>query len=368
MKVNVITRHFPANYGSLLQAIATQKIIESLGFECEIIDYIPKAETGARIAFTQLKGKKSWNNNILKKVLYVMGREPENLIMYHKFESMRKDYLYMTNRCADAHELNALFSDKNEIFMTGSDQVWGPTSTGLYDPAYFLSFIPDGKKKVAFAASFGKTDFTNEIITEYNKYLKKYDKIAVRENSAVKLVNEMGLQAEQVLDPTLLLTAEEWQKYITDVKHNDYVLVYQIHNNPSLDQYAVKFAEKAGLPLIRVSAMLHQVTRGGKFVWLPKIDKFLSLIKNAKYMVTDSFHGTAFAINFNIQFVDILPDTGTSGRNQSILELTGLKNRIVTDLTNFKFIYEEIDFSNVNKIIAEQRMNSLNVLKNMLIG
>ena len=118
----------------------------------------------------------------------------------------------------------------------------------------------------------------------------------------------MGIESEQVLDPTLLIDKNEWSKYITkNVVKEEYVLVYQIHNDQKLNAYAKMFAKKSGLKLVRVSPIFHQFKRGGKFVYLPDIGEFLSLVKNAKYLITDSFHGTAFAINFNTQFIEVLP-------------------------------------------------------------
>lgn len=143
-------------------------------------------------------------------------------------------------------------------------------------------------------------------------------------------------------------------------------MIYQIHNDHKLNQYAKKFASKTKLKLIRVSPILHQIKRGGKFVYLPDISEFLSLIKNAKYLITDSFHGTAFAINFNTQFIEILPNTGTSSRNQSILKLTELEDRVLTDLEDFSYIDSQIDFSKVNKIIQKNREESIEYLKKFI--
>lgn len=370
MFVNVITRHVPANYGSLLQTIATQKVIKKLGYDCKIIDYVPKSETGATVAFTQLKGKKEWNNNLFKKILYLAVREPENIFMYKKFGSMRKKYLVMDPRCFSDQELKALYENAGEdIFITGSDQVWGPISTGTYDPAYFLDFVPEKARKLAFASSFGKTVFDEETLVNFKRYLSKYDAIAVRENTAVDIIHNMGINAEQVLDPTLLLSKDEWSKYIMPLKKpKEYVLVYQIHNNPKLDKYAEEFAQYANLPLLRVSPLLHQIKRSGEFIYLPDIGGFLDLIKNATYMITDSFHGTAFAINFNIQFVEVLPNTGTSSRNQSILQLTGLSDRIVADLRYFQYKDDPIDFTEANQIIVNSRLKSIRTLEKMLRG
>lgn len=368
MLVNVITRHAPANYGSLLQAIATQKVINKLGYDCKIIDYIPRCETSTRVAITQLKSKKEWNNNPIMQLLYLLVREPENILMYRKFAAMRKKYLVMGPQCFDEDELKRIYQNaKEDVFLTGSDQVWGPISTGVYDPAYFLAFAPQDSRKLAFASSFGKTAFDEKTLTNYKKYLIGYEAISVRENTAVDLIRRMGIDAEQVLDPTLLLSKDEWLPYITPLKKpKEYVLVYQIHNNPKLDKYVAEFAQHANLPLIRVSPLLHQIRRSGKLIYLPDIGGFLDLIKNATYMVTDSFHGTAFAINFNIQFVEVLPNTGTGSRNQSILQLTGLDDRIAKDFKNYRYIDEMIDYYNINCRLYKERMKSYDVLKRML--
>lgn len=368
MVVNVITRHAPTNYGSLLQAIATQRVIMNLGYECRIINYIPKCETGVRMAITQLEQKTKWRRNPIKKAIYLMVAEPETLLMDRKFLAMRKKYLLMGPCCGTTGELKKLYAEKkDEVFLTGSDQVWGPISTGHYDPTYFLDFVPKSSRKLAFAASFGKAIFDEQTLKEYGVLLKKYDSLAVRENVAVELLKKMDISAKQVLDPTLLMDADAWYEYVKPMKKPEkYVLVYQIHANSDLDHYAVKFAEKAELPLLRVSPLLHQAKRSGKFVYCPDISGFLDLVKNAAYMVTDSFHGTAFAINFNTQFVEVLPNTGTSSRNQSILELTGLTDRIVRDLNDFSYIDQEIDFKEANEKIGTSRIESIRILEEML--
>lgn len=368
MVINVITRHAPTNYGSLLQAIATQRVIMNLGHECRIINYIPKCETGVRMAITQLEQKTKCKRNPIKKAIYLMVAEPETLLMERKFLAMRKKYLLMGPYCATTGELKKLYAEKkDEVFLTGSDQVWGPISTGHYDPTYFLDFVPKSSRKLAFAASFGKAIFDEQTLKEYRVLLKKYDSLAVRENVAVELLKKMDISAKQVLDPTLLMDADAWSEYVKPMKKPEkYVLVYQIHANSDLDHYAVKFAEKAELPLLRVSPLLHQAKRSGKFVYCPDISGFLDLVKNATYMVTDSFHGTAFAINFNTQFVEVLPNTGTSSRNQSILELTGLTDRIVRDLNDFSYIDQEIDFKEANEKIGTSRIESIRILEEML--
>lgn len=364
MDIKVITRHAPSNYGSLLQAIATITILERLGHTCEIIDYIRDDEHGLKAVTTNLNFKQGWNGNPLKILAYIALRYPEEKVAELKFSWMRKKYLKLTQRCRTHEDLKHLDAD---VFMTGSDQVWGPTLNGMYDGAYFLSFVT-GKPKTAYAASFGRTDFTPKILVEYKKLLSTYSGIAVRENSAVELLSQLGiLCAGQVLDPTLLLTGGEWGKWIKKNIQGKYMLVYQLHNNPILSDYALKFARHTGLPLYRISPTYHQIRRGGKFIYLPDLDEFLSYIKNCTYFITDSFHGTAFALNFNKQFIEILPNNKTGSRNQSLLQMTGLQDRIVMDYTDYSICNRMIDYDKVNAILENERVKSLEILKRILL-
>lgn len=365
MDVKVITRHGPSNYGSLLQSIATQTIINRLGHKCSIIDYQRDDERGLNATKSSVRNKKDWNNSLIKKLVYISLRFPEEYNAQCKFDRMRKRFLHLTKRCNSIDELKQLNAD---VFMTGSDQVWGPVLTQKFDEAYFLTFVK-GSKKIAYAASFGRTEFTDDIVKQYTSMLSSYDGIAVREDSAVELLNKWHINClGQVLDPTLLLKGEEWSKYIGKDIKGKYVLVYQLHNNPVLSEYAKRFSEKTGLPLVRISPSFHQIRRGGRFVYLPELGEFLSYIKNCTYFITDSFHGTAFAINFNRQFIEILPNNKTGSRNQSILRLTGLEDRIVTDYNDFSISQRMIDYHEVNAIMEKEREKSLHKLSLILEG
>lgn len=363
MHVKVITRHGPSNYGSLLQSIATLEILKRLGVSAEIIDYQRKDERGLKATLAQVRLKKAYADNVLKKALYVLVRFPMESVARARFDKMRARYLRMTGRVSDMEGLAQLTAD---IFITGSDQVWGPLYNGKYDPAYFLSFAREGRK-LAYASSFGKTEFCDETVNEYKHWLQQYDGIAVREDSAVRLLEEWGIQCRgQVLDPTLMLDGGQWSGMVRKGIRGNYILVYQIHNDSNLNRYALELSRRTGLPLVRVSPHLHQARRGGKFVWCPDIPEFLAYIKSCQCLVTDSFHGTCFAINFNRPFLEVLPNTSTGSRNQSILKLTGLENRIVKDFHDFSLFSENIDYVKVNAILAKERTASLGILKGML--
>jgi hypothetical protein len=281
------------------------------------------------------------------------------------FEKERDKYLNLTKRYRSEDELKK-DAPKADVYMTGSDQVWGPTEDGTYDASYCLSFANDAKK-IAYAASFGHTDMTDELRSYFMKHLGSYAHIAVREDSAVKIVSDFGFEVQQVLDPTLLYGRDFWGSKAEDPGIGDYILIYQLHNNPKLNQYAEKVAKKKGLPLIRISASLHQITRSGKMIWNPNIAQFLGYIKNAKLLITDSFHGTAFAINFNTPFIEVLPNNNTGTRNVSILNLTGLSDRILVDEAS-GLEDKDVDFTYANQVLAEKRLESRKILKDMITG
>ncbi|MCQ2375197.1 MAG: polysaccharide pyruvyl transferase family protein [Salinivirgaceae bacterium] len=371
MNIKVITRHGPSNYGSLLQSIATIKALENLGHTAKIIDYQRKDERGLSMVLTQLQQKARFSNP-LKKLAYILIRYPIEKYAQVKFDKMRKRWLKMTKRISCYESLRDLDAD---LYMTGSDQVWGPTMNGHYDKAYFLDFVKDGRKKVSYAGSFGKTKFDADTEKAYKEMLSKYDKIAVREDSAVMMMQDWGLSncVGQVLDPTLLLNKEEWGKILitknTDDKYRGkkYILLYLIHNYPEHSAYALRFAKAHNMELIRVNPFLHQAHNGGRFICCPDVSEFLALIKNATYMLTDSFHGTCFAINLNVQFVELLPLNATSARNQSILELTNLKNRIVSDYEDYEAITSHpIEYDAVNMILRQERSKSTTILRSLI--
>ena len=370
MTVKVITRHAPSNYGSLLQSIATQTVLEHLGYECKMIDYQRKDERGIRMVLNQVSRKKDFSSP-LKKLFYIIIRYPVEKYAQCRFDRMRNRYLKMTKRCTTPEDLSQL---KADAFMTGSDQVWGPVITGMYDAAYFLQFATGGAKRLSYAASFGKTNFDAATTRVYQQMLASYDKITVREDSAVQMLESWGAKNcyGQVLDPTLLLSADEWIDLLVyeemQIKYasQKYILVYQIHNDRQLSSYALRLAAHTGLKLLRVNPFMHQVHRGGKFVLCPDVTEFLSLIKNATYIVTDSFHGTCFSLTFEKQFIEVLPNITTGTRNQSILALTGLSNRIVYDFDDFSIINRMINYQPVREILAKERGRSVKMLKCLL--
>lgn len=366
MKVAILTRHAIANYGSLLQAFATEEIFRDLNTTPVIVDYIRPDETPENTTKVLLSKSQRWNKNALTKAIYYIVQHPDHVIYGKKFRKFQKQWLSLTKRTYSSGEELKKSKLTADIFCTGSDQVWGNIGTDRYDPVYFLDFVSEPRKKISLAASLGYSELPDDLIQFYKKALDSYSEITVREQSAFSLFTGItNTTIHQVLDPTLLYERKRWEKKTERIKAKNYVLLYQLNANKEMDKYAAEFAKRAHKILIRVSPELHNFARPGKFCYLPSPGKFLSLIKNADYMITDSFHGTAFAINFNTQFIDVFPKE-KSTRNRSILELTGLMDRVLTDYNDFSFIDNKIDFKRVNQLIDEERKKSLDIIKKMI--
>ena len=363
-KVLYLTRHAVANYGSVLQAYATEKAIESTGNQAVCINYYRADEKPKKLVNTRLITSK-WNKNIITKLIFLVTQKPVYRYADMKFKKYRS-ILSVTDK--EYNTCKQLKEDcpEAEVYLTGSDQVWNTVTCGEIDPVYFMSFLDDSKKRVSYSASFGGSSVDpkdKEVITNY---LKKYDTVTIRENSGVKIAEDLGVEATQVLDPTFLLNKKQWQELMPIKKEKTpYVLVYQLHPNKDFVKYAKAFAEKKGLKLIRISHCFHHVVRSGKFVCCPSPGDFLRYIKDAQYFLTDSFHGTAFAIGLNTQFVNVLPNS-YSERITSILQLIGYENRILKSYDDFNIADEKIDYKKVNEKIEKERKKSFEILKKMI--
>ena len=219
----------------------------------------------------------------------------------------------------------------------------------------------------SYAASFGKSNLEDWEKNETKKLLEKYSNISMREKSGVEILENIGIKNSiNVLDPTLLLNKEEWSKLASDkYKGKNYIFVYNLNRNKKIDKYVEKLAKVKKLEIYYVSYALHEFYKKGKMKCNVSIEDFLSLIKYAKYVVTDSFHATAFSINFNTNFMIVFPEK-YSTRVKSILEITGLESRIVTDCNDVSLANNNIDFKNANMILDDERRKSKKYLLDVL--
>lgn len=362
----IISRHAVSNYGSLLQAYALQVTMEKLGVHAFHIDYFSAEEKPKSLCEIMLR-QSDWNRDFIHRLVFYMVHLPNQQKMCRAFQRMREQYLHLSEKkYAHLDELEQWYP-KADIYCTGSDQVWNTILLNKIDPAYFLSFVPKQKNKISYAASFGRGYIDSENREKIAKWLSEYDQVSVRESAGLKILEDLQLHGTQVLDPTFLLSSTEWRKLIRskDVLTCKYILVYQIHRNDALIQYARDYGKFMGYKVINISVSYTQKKRGMTFAYLPSISRLLALFDHAHCIITDSFHATAFSINLNKRFMTMLPNVSTS-RNRSVLDLFGLKSRVITDEHDFKLAEQEIQYDTVNQILEAERIRSTAWLKEAL--
>lgn len=356
-KIAVITMHAVKNYGSVLQTYATQRLFEMHDLQPIIIDYRRPWDTGFSYYF-DVKGKGF--KDILKQFIYFPSKIKQRKI----FGSFLKKYISLTKyeyRSLEDFYQHPIDAD---VFCTGSDQVWNSGWNRGMKNEFFLTFVPEGKKKVSFAASIGKDSIDEEEKKKIAEYLNSYNAISVRERSSVELLNQIGFSdVELILDPTLQLPQREWRNLVgTDNRiANDYVLLIQLNRNKEFDRFAVRFAREHGKRLLRLCLRVDQAILPGRAIIIPDVIDYLRYIADADYVLTDSFHAVSFCLGFEKNFYCVLPDLYSS-RIKSILTDLGLMNRIVEGFTLSDQQVDDINYKNVNALINDLRNNSLKYL------
>lgn len=390
MKIGIITTyHNSINYGGNLQAYALCKTLKNKGYEVEQIQYKSENELVGKIEVSFLEK--------IKNIIKVLFRKTKNL-----FKGIRYKYIYKKNeteflsiiddrRKAFYHFNQIIIPHSKEVynagcikdcsknydaFITGSDQVW---NLAWYNSAYFLNFVPEGKRKISYAASISMDSFSEEQEELVKKNLKGYHAISVREESAVDLLKNLTENSVNlVVDPTLLLDEQEWKEICADrVVEEQYVFFYFLGNNVKARKVATQFARLNNLKIIEIpyaagSFNVDNISYGDIKLTGVSPEKFLSLIKNAEAVFTDSFHAIVFSFIFKKQFYVFNRDKQGSmnTRIKNMTKLLGLENRFCADksMENTEYINSlgEIDYSKEFKLFEDLRKKSYDFLTESL--
>lgn len=347
------------NYGSVLQTLATERVFQKLGYEVETLDYIQENLQMDSVWKVLKYGGPGWKIKCKQIILRLLKRK--NTRRAEIMDEFRKKYIHLTKRYLSIKELEEDLPDA-DIFCTGSDQTWNPV---LYGPskAYYLGFVPDNKKKISFSASFGVKKLPSKDKSEVKKLLSRYDAISVRESSGLEILEDIGIKnATLVLDPTLAVNPELWNELSSErLIDEGYIFVYQLNTSDRFVDYVNKVAKKSGLKVVYVKSRLENRYNNATYVESPKIEDWLSLFRYAKYVITDSFHGTLFSIIYHKEFIDIYPPN-FSARLESILCLLGLENRHLEDFGSFDWYENSIDYDKVDSIIKKERGKTIQFL------
>ena len=359
-KVEILTIHFGINHGSVLQCYALSRMLEALGGEVEVIDYVP-----ARY--------KMWNNvkikypekSLLWKLAFLFAssviRLPHKVIfrlylkshlnLSHRFSNSRK----LANRCPTA-----------DLYLVGSDQVWNSTYNGNEDKSYLLGFAPKGAVRASYAASIGKDELTEEEGSDIARGVQSFAGVSVREEKAAKQLADYGVEARVDLDPVFLLGREQWCELAsTRTRREPYVLVYVIAQGyEEMVRQAREIADRLGARLYVLSVRPIRIPGVDRNFLFATPSDFLALFRDATFVVSNSFHGTAFSIIFRKRFLTYA--ARYNARIENILSITGLGRRLVTGRFDDVLVSERIDYAAPAAAIAKCAESARAYLRNLI--
>lgn len=382
MKIVIFTQPLGHNYGGLLQAYALQKYLGLNGIQSLIVD-MPKK----KLPTTMIIRFVSFCKRLLLR--YAMGKKSNSVWVYHEsaqtrnkiYENLnifKNHYLKLTDVIMPNSDFSMISTTDISGYIVGSDQVWRPKYSP-YQPHYFLDFVKDKieVKRIAYAASFGVDDneFSDKLLGICKPLAQKFDAISVREDSGIELCKKLfEVNAVQVLDPTLLLDAEHYTKlsYERDDFSNDgNLFTYVLDENNEKQQIIDAVIRETALKSFRILPKSKYKEVGIKHIEdcvLPPIEQWLRGFVDAKYVVTDSFHGTVFSILFKRPFIAIANSSRGVTRFTSLLKLFGLEDRLVLkpeDVTP-ELINKPIDYKRVYTILEAERKKSKKFLMDAL--
>lgn len=359
-KIAIMTWFTHRNYGTALQAVAISKVIKDNGYEPSLINYQPKRAYEKRLNLSQIIGKAK--SKIIKKNQAFLSEERESLYLQFLNENVT-----VTEPLRTQPELISL-NGKFDAFVCGSDQIWSPLS---YNDKYFLSFVSNTKKMVSYAPSFGTIKFGDENVKKsVSKLVKRFDHLSVREKQGAKIIEELtGKKADVVLDPTLLLDSDKWDK-ITDKKTEEinalgeYIICYFLGDEKKYLKRVKKISKENNIPYYIIPVKNRHLKLKNVLPFEVGPESFVQLIKHAKYVCTDSFHGVAFSVNYNVPFSVFKRFLDKDKQNQNsrifnILQLLGLEERIDGCGNPVAF---NVDYFSANQKLKEQRQISLDYL------
>ena len=373
-KICYITLHTTPNYGSCLQAYATQSLFESLGWEPVLVDYWRKTHQTSYLVERAFKiGRlKRWSflgehmphfiKSLMAAMLELKGRRRRR-----PFKRFQEEKLHKTRKYISEEELE-LDPPVADAYCTGSDQVWNSIWNEGFEDPYYLTWAPIGKPRIAFAASIGRDKLDEWEKPLMREALGRYDAISMREKSGVQLLESLGIEdAFLVLDPTLMLNKVEWEKIATipSSMPEKYILVYQLNPDERFGDYTSNLSQYLGIPIVKICYERNEIQKGAINLVTPEVSDFVGLFLKASYIVTDSFHATAFSLNFEKPFVAILPSR-FSTRIANIVELTGTTDRIFRGYGDVDLMLQPIDFSFVKERLNAKRKESLDFLSRAL--
>lgn len=360
-----MTIHNALNYGAIFQAYASQEVLSKYG-NVDIINYQNKHIENIYKTFNV-----RINRHLLKALardLFLLKVKLSKKRKFKNFFNLRMNF----TRSTDFIKVNL---NAYDLYVSGSDQIWNPLCTngnGNINEHYFLHFAPVGARKISYATSLGSFRFKADQEQKAKALLESFDYLSVREKDGKEYLESLlGKDVEQVLDPTLLISKSDWIKKLGLQKNKfnkDYILVYTVPRSELLKK-VVDYYSRKDTKIIAVDSNIRKLGSVDKQVRDAGPEEFLNLFLNAKKIITDSFHGVCFSINFQKDFLAVSSGQ-QSNRMNNILELTGLEDRFIDSIESISSIdnLSAIDFINAHKFLDENRAESFKYLSKAITG
>ena len=334
MKIKTITCHDVYNLGASLQAYALSAYLRGCGHDVQIIDYKPDY-LSRHYRLTWVPNPK-YDRPFLRQA-YLLAKLPGRMkakrgLRKKRFDAFREEYLPLTaQRYSSAEELRKNCPEA-DAYIAGSDQIWNPVFPNGKDPAFFLEFAPDDKKKISYAASFSVDSLSQTDKERISPWLKRLDAISVRETSGVRILTDMGFEGTQVMDPVFLLAKDQWERLAVRPSEKDYILVYDFDQSALVRSMAATLAKRTGKKIVSVFRM-----DGADQVWSDMGPKeFLGAILHADCVISNSFHATAFSLIFEKDFYVVNREEKINTRMRDLLGALGLDDKLIAELPEEK--------------------------------
>lgn len=362
MRIGILTFHRAINYGAFLQAFALKTYLTSLGHEVEIVDYWPEGHADCYRVLPQSWKKRSLFGKVKFFISFIL-RYSRAKIRIEGMQRLVKQYFDLPPvPCYQTAE--SLKSLSYDCVVYGSDQIWWKSTIPGYsgfDPVYWGEYFPDSIKKVAYAPSMGIVDLTLQDKVQIRKWLCNFNALSVRETGLYEAIH--GLTDKEmpiVLDPVFLIPRKEWEKFCYPVNRSKYILYYNLIPSEEADLLVKKLSEERNCDVLEITGSVNPLKIGKQYLQTADAFEFISLIRNADFVVTSSFHGTAFSIIFEKQFFAI--GLGRrSGRIESLLQITGLEDYLLESADEYR--KEKMDFTTVKQVLFNRVNDSKSYLK-----
>lgn len=342
------------NYGSALQSWALNQTVARLGYKPVLMDYCPDV---LRDANPLDPFKKMWDKDAESRRMceLTMPAIRENYKKFDRFYTERfnrSKSVYTSESFGECVEREGL-----DGFVCGSDTIFCIDEFKGFDDGYYANYPCMKGRSVAYAASFGDSHFTDADYQTLNSRLGNFKAIALRENEMLDYVKAHAtVPVARVVDPTLLLTSDDYDSLAMESPYKEpYLLLYTRRYNPNMEAFAIKYAREHGLKIVEISLRATNAELGHEMRYDAGVEEFLGLVKGASSVVTNSFHGLIFGVQYSRPLAVFSRESGDSKINE-VLDLFGMKNRLL--VTGHEQLDGEIDYVVVHSRIAEARARS----------